>query len=170
MTVRRSYLKGRLQLFSKASVGFKKLINVSWGFAMCCCSVPFLMLDVQYGDCRSHLECFLIHMALIHQSELLHTVTCKPHSVHICCVLEQRRVNIFPVSWPLCIFIMILENSLPLLRQEKTFSRFVNCHCQMNISVSSAKETDSLLLVSGVFAVVDITCSFKIIKLREDIF
>lgn len=59
------------------------------------------------------MECFLIH-----QSELLHTVTCKPHSVRICCVLKQRTVTILPVSWPLCIFMMILEKSVPLLTQE----------------------------------------------------
>lgn len=34
-------------------------------------------------------------MALIHQSELLHAVACKPHSVHMCTKAE----NSYYLSW-----------------------------------------------------------------------
>jgi len=57
---------------------------------------------------------FLIRMALITGANGC-TLTCKPYSVHVCCALKQRTVTILPVSWPLCVFVMILENSIPLM-------------------------------------------------------
>lgn len=56
------------------------------------CALPvfhFKCWIYSMGTVGHSMECFLIHMALIHQSELLHSVTCKPHSVHMCTKAEN---------------------------------------------------------------------------------
>lgn len=85
LTIRRRYLKRRLQVFSKASVSLKKPNK---------CIAGLCNVSSQCADYRSQHGSLLIHVALVQQNELLHAVTCKSRSVHICCV-QQR----YDLAW-----------------------------------------------------------------------
>lgn len=82
---------------------------------MCPSNVPFLILDVQYGDCVSQ-HGTLDSCGLNSQSGLQHGVAWRPQCTHLCTEAEN--------SYCLACFLPIthihdgLEKSVPLLGQE----------------------------------------------------